>query len=230
MQNKEINLCTICARKGSKGVKNKNLQKIGGISLLERSIIQAINSRIFNKIVVTTDSNKVIELSQKYKIDFIISRSSKLSNDKTSKIDVIKDALLKTEERFGYKFDNIIDIDLTTPLRKIIDIKKAFKKFKINNLKNLLSVCEAKKNPYFNILEVKNKKIKLIKNFKNYKSRQDAPKVYEANSAIYIWKRNSLLSATKIIYPKTGLYVMPRIRSIDIDDNLDLLIVKKLFN
>lgn len=230
MQNKEINLCTICARKGSKGVKNKNLQKIGGISLLERSIIQAINSRIFNKIVVTTDSNKVIELSQKYKIDFIISRSSKLSNDKTSKIDVIKDALLKTEARFGYKFDNIIDIDLTTPLRKIIDIKKAFKKFKINNLKNLLSVCEAKKNPYFNILEVKNKKIKLIKNFKNYKSRQDAPKVYEANSAIYIWKRNSLLSATKIIYPKTGLYVMPRIRSIDIDDNLDLLIVKKLFN
>lgn len=230
MQNNEMNLCTICARAGSKGVKNKNLQKIGGISLLERSIIQAINSKIFSKIVVTTDSKRIIQLSKKYKIDFIILRTSRLANDKASKIDAIKDALLKTETHFGYKFDNIVDIDLTTPLRSITDIKKAFKKFKINNLTNLLSVCEAKKNPYFNILEVKNNQIKLIRNLKNYKSRQDAPKVYEANSAIYIWQRNFLLSANKIIYPKTGIYIMPRSRSIDIDDNLDLLIVKKLFN
>lgn len=228
MTNKEKNLCTICARGGSKGVKNKNLKKINGISLLERSINQAKKTKIFDKIVLSTDSNEIINLSKKLNIDFIIRRSKRLSNDKASKLDVIKDSLYKSEKNFNYKFDNIIDIDLTTPLREIKDIKNAFSYFKKNNYNNLLSVCKANKNPYFNIIEVRNNKTQLVKNTKNFTTRQSSPKVFEANSAIYIWKRNFLINSFKIVYPKTGLYIMPRERSIDIDDKFDLSLVKLL--
>ena len=230
MAKQKINLCTICARKGSKGVKNKNLKKINGLTLLEITIKQAIDTKLFNKIIVSTDSKKIESISKRYKIDLVIRRSNILANDSASKIDVIKDALIKSENHFGFKFDNIIDLDLTTPLRRVFHIKEAFNIFLKKNYNNLLSVCVSKKNPYFNILEIKNNKTQLVKANSQYTSRQKAPKTYEANSAIYIWKRLFLLKTNKVIYPKTGLYVMPRSSSIDIDDNLDLLIVKKIFN
>ncbi len=228
MKIKEKNLCTICARGGSKGVKDKNIKKINGVSLLERSINQAKKAKIFDKIVLSTDSKKIINLSKSLGVDYTFLRSTKLSNDKVSKIDVIKDSLNKSEKNFGYRFDNIIDIDLTTPLRQIKDIKNAFYNFKNNNYYNLISVCEAKKNPYFNIIEIKNNNTKLVKNIKHYTTRQSSPKVFDVNSAIYIWKRDFLIKSNKIVYPKTGIYIMPRERSIDIDDNFDLYLVKKL--
>ena len=129
MAKQKINLCTICARKGSKGVKNKNLKKINGLTLLEITIKQAIDSKLFNKIIVSTDSKKIESISKRYKIDLVIRRSKILANDSASKIDVIKDALIKSENHFGFKFDNIIDLDLTTPLRRVIHIKEAFNIF-----------------------------------------------------------------------------------------------------
>jgi len=229
MRNKNL-ICTICARSGSKGIKNKNLQLINGLTLLEITIIQAKKSKLFSKIIVSSDSKRVLQIAKNYDVDFVINRSSKLSGDKVSKIDVIKDAVNKTETYFNFIASSVMDIDLTTPLRTVKDIQSAYSLFLKNNFNNLLSVCESKKNPYFNLLEIKNNKTQLIKRNNIYNSRQVAPKVYEANSALYIWKRDFLFKASKIIYSKTGVYIMPRHRSIDIDDKLDLYMVKSIYN
>ena len=229
MRNKNL-ICTICARSGSKGIKNKNLQLINGLTLLEITIIQAKKSKLFSKIIVSSDSKRVLQIAKNYDVDFVINRSSKLSGDKVSKIDVIKDAVNKTETYFNFIASSVMDIDLTTPLRTVKDIQSAYSLFLKNNFNNLLSVCESKKNPYFNLLESKNNKTQLIKRNNIYNSRQVAPKVYEANSALYIWKRDFLFKASKIIYSKTGVYIMPRHRSIDIDDKLDLYMVKSIYN
>ena len=229
MRNKHL-ICTICARSGSKGIKNKNLQLINGLTLLEITIIQAKKSKLFSKIIVSSDSKRVLQIAKNYDVDFVINRSSKLSGDKVSKIDVIKDAVNKTETYFNFIASSVMDIDLTTPLRTVKDIQSAYSLFLKNNFNNLLSVCESKKNPYFNLLEIKNNKTQLIKRNNIYNSRQVAPKVYEANSALYIWKRDFLFKASKIIYPKMVVYIMPRHRSIDIDDKLDLYMVKSIYN
>lgn len=221
-------LCVICARKGSKGIKNKNLIKIKKKRLIDFTINHAIKSKVFSNIVVSTDS-KIIQkhVNSKDKLSWFL-RPKLLSTDKASKLDAIIHALLMSEERFGFKFDYVCDLDVTAPLRKISDIKKAFLKFKKNNYDVLFSVTDAKKNPYFNIVEKKTGQLNLIKKFKKkIVSRQQAPKVYEMNASFYFWKRNSILKK-KRFGKKVGFFEMPRYRSIDIDDNLDLEIVKKI--
>ena len=138
-------LCSICCRGGSKGLQNKNIKKINGLPLIAYSIKQAQRSKLFNKIVVSTDDKKISTISKKYDVDLIIKRGHKLSNSRSAKIPVIRDALLKSEIFFNCKFDYIVDLDVTSPLRLVSDIKKSMEKI-LKEKKNLLfSVSEAKK-------------------------------------------------------------------------------------
>tara|TARA_Y100001970_G_C14195113_1_gene837585 strand:+ start:838 stop:1527 length:690 start_codon:yes stop_codon:yes gene_type:complete len=222
-------LCTICGRGGSKGIKNKNLTKIKGKPLIYYSIKQAIKSKLFDEIVVSTDVHKIQKIAQRYGASSWFLREKKLASDKAAKLPVIKDSLKRSEKYFNKVFDYVIDLDISSPLRNIEDIRRAFKKFLKNNNDNLFSVYEAKKNPYFNMVEMKNNKILLSKNTKKfYTSRQTSPKVFSLNASIYIWKRERLLKSKTLIGKKTGIYEMPQERSIDIDSNLDLKIVKSL--
>lgn len=222
-------LCTICMRKGSKGVKNKHLRLINGKFLMQYTIEQAIRSKLFTNIVVSSDSKKIIGISKKLGIITTFLRAKKLSNDKAGKLDVIKNALNLSEEYFNKKFDIIFDLDVTSPLRKVSDIKNAYKLFLSENYKILISGCLAKKSPYFNQVEINKKDVRLVKNIKkNIVRRQDSPKVYDMNASIYIWRRDSLLNSDTLFTNNTGLYIMPENRSIDIDNEIDLKIVEHL--
>lgn len=225
-------LCTICARSGSKGVKNKNLKKINGIELVVRAIRQAKSIKQIEDIIISTDSDKIEKLAKKNGAISIGLRMKSLSGDRVPKIKVIRDALLRTEKKLNKKYDFIIDLDVSSPLRHLSDIKKAIKIFNQNNSDNLLTVCSARKNPYFNMLEYsKNgliRKVKILK--KVISSRQEAPKVYEMNASFYIWKRKILFSNKPFYRKKTTLFEMPFERSLDIDSNIDFKIVKYLLN
>ena len=143
----------------------------------------------------------------------------------------IKHAFLESEKFFGEKFDLCVDLDVTSPLRSIDDVKKSISKFISAKADVLFSVCEAKKTPYFNMVEFKNKQIKLVKKYKKFNPvrRQDAPKVYEMNASIYIFKRKFLLNNDQNLFTKkTSVYLMPQNRSIDIDNNFDFNLVKLL--
>ena len=235
MRNKIRVLCTVCARKGSKGLKNKNLRKLNSIPLITHTILHAKRSKLFSKIVISSDSQKIFKISRN-KVDLFINRPESLSRDKVSKIDVIKHALINTEKKLNTKFDIIVDLDVTSPLRKISDIKKSLKKFLNSNSSNLISVTKARKNPYFNqIIFKKNKPTLPCALKKNIINRQSAPKVYDLNASIYIWKRKALLTQKKLINHKTSTFLMPNSRSIDIDGLLEFKIVehilkKKLYN
>lgn len=214
-------LCTICARKNSKGLKNKNIKKLRGIPLISRTLLQAKKSKLFEDVVVSTDSEKIQFISKKLGINTWFLRPKSLSNDKTSKVPVILHALKQAEKFYKKRYDAIIDLDVTAPLRKISDIKKAYNKFKKNNFDIIISVCKSKKNPYFNMIEIKKEKIRLIKKGKKINSRQNAPTVYDINASIYIWTRKALINKKSFFSKNTGIYVMPRERSVDIDDNDD---------
>ena len=155
-------LCTICMRGNSKGIKNKNLKMINGKPLLFYTISKAIKSNIFDEIVVSSDSKRILLASKKFGVRNLIKRPKKLSNDSSGKIPAIKHALLLTQKKLNKNFDYVIDLDVTSPLRTVDDIKKSFYKFKKKNADNLVSVCISRKNPYFNIIEKKNSTIKLI--------------------------------------------------------------------
>ena len=234
-------LCTICARGGSKGLSNKALRKINGKPLISFTIKQALKSKIFDEVIVSTDSKIIQKVAKNYGAKSWFLRPSKFSDDKSSKLLAIRHALIEAETYFNKNFNICIDLDITAPLRNINDIKNALKKFKKLKPSNMISVCIAKKNPYFNMVEKNKKKIKLIKYKKNSNKfsrsftsdfqivrRQDAPEVFEMNASIYIFGRNFLVHKEKLLNNKTEMFVMPRVRSIDIDDIFDLNLVKLL--
>ena len=221
-------LCTICARKGSKGLKNKNILKIKGKPLIEYTLLTSINSKCFDNISVSSDINFPIKFKNKYKQLYFHKRVKKLSGDRIGKIAVIRNLLEESERYHKTKYDIVVDLDITSPLRKEIDIKRALKTFVDNNYNNLITITESKKNPYFNMIEIKNNKPNLIKKGKIYLSRQTAPKTYDMNASIYIWKREYLIKNNNLLNKKTGFYIMPRFRSIDIDDELDFFVSKQI--
>jgi CMP-N,N'-diacetyllegionaminic acid synthase len=214
-------------RGGSKGIKNKNLLKILGRDLMFYTINCAKKSKIFKKIVVTSDCKKILNVAKKYNLDNYILRSKKLANDKISKHQSIIDAVKKTEKIFNMKFDYIFDLDVSAPLREPYDIVKAYKKILKEKKKNLITVVKSRRNPYFNMIEKKNSNPVLCKKSSiAITSRQQAPQVFDMNSSIYIWKRNYLFQQKKTIGKNTSIYLMKSRTSFDIDNYLDLEIVK----
>tara|TARA_B100000795_G_C22606611_1_gene363380 strand:+ start:68 stop:772 length:705 start_codon:yes stop_codon:yes gene_type:complete len=221
-------LCTICARKGSKGLKNKNVLKLLGKPIIHHTLDQAKKIKSITKIVISSNSNKILDASKK-KVDYQIKRPETLSDDYSSKVDAIKHALLMSEKKFGIIFDTVIDLDVTSPLRSISDIKRALNVFFKKKPGNLVSGHEGRRNPYFNQVMHKSGYLDLVcKSKKRIVRRQDAPKIYDLNASIYIWKRKSLLLSKKLINKKTIFFQMPYARSIDIDDKLDFILVKHI--
>ena len=223
-------LCTICARGGWKGLKNKNFKDLNSKPLIYHTILQAKKSKIFDKIVVSSDSNKILLLSKKFKVDYLIKRPKKLANDHCGKIDVIKHALIETEKKYQNKFDLIFDLDVTSPLRLVKDIRQALEKILKSNSSNLVSGTKSRKNPYFNQVMLKNNRLSIpCRSRGKIFSRQKAPKVFDLNASIYIWRRNALIKEKNLINKKTLLYEMPDSRSIDIDNMFDFKLVQFIF-
>ncbi len=222
------NLCTICARSGSKGVPNKNIKKIAGKPLIQHTIEQAKKSKIFSDIIVSSDCKKILKIAEKLGVH-TLKRTNQLSKDFVGKVDVIRDAALKAQKMLDKKFDNVIDLDVTSPLRQVSDIHNSFKKFQNGNYQNLITGCVARKNPYFNMIEIKKNVLSISKRTdKKIYSRQKSPQVFEMNASIYIWKNKALMNKSNLVTSNTAFYEMPEERSIDIDTMLDWKIVSFL--
>ncbi|MGB5920479.1 cytidylyltransferase domain-containing protein [Arcobacter sp.] len=223
-------LCTICVRGGSKGVKNKNIKELNGKPLIAYTIEQAKASGLFEHIVTSTDSDDIAHVAKQYGAEVFFKRSAEMASDTAGKLDVIKDAFVRSEEYYNRKFDYLIDLDATAPLRDVEDIVNSFKQFKKNNNDNLITAMPSRRSPYFNLVEQdKDGKVYLSKKLDSaVVRRQDAPKSYDMNASIYIWKRDIILNAKSLFLEDTGLYVMPEERSIDIDNELDFKFVEFL--
>ena len=223
-------LCTICMRGGSQGVKNKHTKLINGKPLMYYTIKQAVKSKIFDHIVVSTDSKKILKMAKFYGAEGWFLRPKKLASDMSPKVPAIKHALVQTEKLYNKKFETIFDLEATSPLRKIEDILKAHKLFVKKKANMLISGCKSKKkNPYYNMFEIVNNKLKQSKKLKkNIYRRQDAPTTYHTNGSFFIWDRKSLINFKSFSIKKTVFYEMPENRSIDIDDKLDFQIVELL--
>lgn len=190
-------LITICGRAGSKGVKNKNMRDFLGHPLIKYTIAAAYlfienNSGYNADICVNSDSEELLGMVGNYDME-CIKRPPELAQDASPKVPVIRYSLNYMEDKMKTKYDYIIDLDITSPLRKLQDIENALSKTIIENTCDVVfSVVKSRRNPYFNMVENKDNKIqKVIKS--NFLTRQQAPAVYDMNASIYCYKRDSLL-------------------------------------
>lgn len=223
-------LCTICARGGSKGVKGKNVRMLFGKPLIAHSIEQARASGFFEAIAVSSDSDSILKISREWGVDYLIKRPDELATDQAAKLPVIRHCVSEVERQTGCRFDTVVDLDATSPLRSIEDIHNAVALLEESGAGNVITAMPSRRSPYFNLVELNdNGVVELSKPLKTAViRRQDAPKCYDMNASIYVWKRNVLFSAETLFSADTKLYVMPEERSHDIDSELDFEIVRML--
>jgi len=220
-------LGTICARGGSKGVKDKNIRELAGKPLIAHTIEYFKKWGKANRIVCSTDSEKIANIARQFGAEIPCMRPKELATDNAFKLHVIQHIVKFCEEQDG-KYDIIVDLDPTAPLRKQKFLDEALKKFLESNANNLYSVCRARKNPYFNMVELDENGYAHLCKKSNVVRRQDAATVYELNASIYIYNRDFLLHTNTLHSDKTIIYEMPDIASIDIDSEIDFLFVEFL--
>ncbi len=223
-------LCTICARGGSKGVKGKNVRLLLGKPLVAHSIEQARASGLFDVLAVSSDSDEILEVARAWGCDYLIKRPDELATDHTAKLPVIRHCVAEVERLYGGEFDTLVDLDATSPLRLPADIVGAVRLLETSGSGNLLTAMPARRSPYFNLVEVDSAgMVHLSKPLGSaVVRRQDAPKCYDLNASIYVWRRPVLFGRPGLFNADTRLYVMPEERSIDIDSELDFQFVEYL--
>lgn len=216
------NLCTICMRGGSKGVPSKNIREMHGKPLMGHTICQAIKSGLFEHIVVSTDSKKIASTAKKFGAESWFLRPAHMATNNAPKLPVIRHAFMESEKQYGLKFDVLVDLDATSPLRHVEDISMAYRQFIEEGADILITASPSRKNPYFNMVERVNGHLRIVKELdKMPVRRQDAPQVFDMNASIYIWKRQALLENDTLFTDRTSLYIMPEQRSVDIDTEMD---------
>ena len=224
-------LCTICARGGSQGVKNKNIISLCGKPLIAHSILQAKESTLFDYIAVSSDSKKIRDIALKWGADFVVERPAELATATAAKLPAIQHVVCEIEYKMNIQFDIVLDLDATSPLRTVQDVTESFHLF-VNNksASNLITGSPARRSPYFNLVEMnENGFVALSKKIEvPVLRRQDSPACYDLNASIYIWRRDFLFQHSTVISDKTLFFTMPEERSVDIDSPLDLKIVKLL--
>ena len=222
------NIAIITARSGSKGIKDKNIKLLNGKPLMAYTIEAAIKSKMFDEIMVSTDSKKYADIAKQYGAKVPFMRSSELSNDTASSWDVVRDVLNKYKEA-GKEFDTIALLQPTSPLRTAKDIIDGYTIMNDKSANAVIGVCEVDHSPlWMNTLPKDNS----MKDFINPKfvglPRQKLDKYYRINGALYVIKTDFLLNTHNIYKEKSYALIMDNEKSIDIDSEIDFKIAEIL--
>lgn len=229
-------LFTICGRAGSKGLKNKNLRELNGIPLVYYSlfVIKLYCDKYRNdKVVVAlnTDSEELVELVMKQTYIpgiQIIKRKAELADDTTPKVSVIQSTYQQCKSYIN--FDVIVDLDVTSPLRRLCDVECAIQKILQDRQCDVaFSVVPSRRSPYFNMVEKRGNYYQKICRT-DFTVRQQSPATYELNASIYAYNPNFLekeIDKTLLEY-NCAIIEMPDYLVLDIDSEKDLWLMKEI--
>lgn len=216
------NIAIILARKGSKGIPNKNLVHIHGTSLLARTILVAKESGIFDSIVVSTDGESIAEEAKKYGAEVVI-RPAELATDSASSISGVLHVLDCLELNTGVS----CLLQPTSPLRQSKHIKEAYALFMNQRQGAVVSATMGEYHPYKLLIE-ENNHYYPVHNLRDLESpRQILPKAYRPNGAIYFNRVEDLIMQKCFFIEPINLYLMNKEDSIDIDHLSDLIIAEQ---
>jgi CMP-N,N'-diacetyllegionaminic acid synthase len=225
-------LITICARGGSQGVKDKNIRPLLGRPLIAHSIDAALRWGRADRVVVSTDSEDVARVSRACGAETPFMRPASLAGGNVPKMAVVRHALHQIEQGTDKRYEVVVDLDVTAPLRHVSDVENAFTLLTTRRPLTVFSVVHARKNPYYNVVEADSEGfVHVVKEFGSaITSRQIAPPVYDMNASIHVYTREYLLDERNwhVCSPRSLPYVMEDLAAVDIDTELDLSYVEFL--
>lgn len=217
-------IAIIPARRGSRGIKNKNIIKIKGKKMIEYSLFSSSKCKKIDKVFLTSNDEKILKLSKKYKKIETLKRNEILSTSVALISDVIIDALKRIVKKYP-KVNHFILLQPTSPQRTFKDIENAIKFYEKNNYKNLISVSEPINSPY-ELIFLNQKNHSLVINRKKQLNRQSYKKSFFVNGSIFIGSIKKFLKKKKFLDKNSVFFKMEKKHSIDINDNFDKQLIK----
>jgi N-acylneuraminate cytidylyltransferase len=203
----------IPARSGSKGLPNKNIKLLKGKPLLAWTIEEALSSKYLEQVIVSTDSSEIAQIAINYGALVPFLRPKNLATDESPTVDTVLDLIKKLPN-----YDYVVLLQPTSPLRTIEDIDSAIDIMKTAKAKALVSVCESDESPYWMYkMNANNILSPLVEATESISRRQDLPKSYTVNGAIYVAHTDYLLKNKSFFGAETLGYVMEKEKSFDID-------------
>lgn len=216
-------LALIPARGGSKGIPRKNIKELCGKPLIAWSIEIAHESDSVDKVVVSTDDEEIAEIALNYGAEVPFLRPLELAQDETPGIDPVLHALNKLP-----KFDMLLLLQPTSPLRTASDIDGIIKMCRENQAPAAVSICESSKHPNWMFYCGEDGTMSQYMDIPIATRRQDLPKIYTVNGALYLAKTKWLKQNKSFFSADTLGYKMPSDRSMDIDSCFDWEVVEFL--
>ena len=220
-------LFVIPARGGSKGIPHKNIKLLGGKPLIGYSVDVARQFADDADICVSTDDEEIASVVRSMGLEVPFMRPAELATDKSGTYEVLLHALDFYRSK-GVEYDVLVLLQPTSPFRKAEDVKAALDMYS-PDIDMVVTVKEASSNPYYNCYEKdENGFLAISKGDGKFTRRQDAPKVWEYNGAVYVINVASLRKMTLGEFRRRRMSVMDSVRSVDLDTEIDWLIAEKL--
>lgn len=214
------NFCVVFARGGSKGIPNKNIRDFCGSPLIVHTIKFCQAAEIFDRIIVSTDSEEIATISEAAGAEIPFIRPSHLASETASEFSAWKHCanfLIDNCDAEGG--DLFCSLPATAPLRNKQDVCNGIAEFKSNNSDIVLSVTESSRSPYFNMLKsTKDGYETVCRTNQSVTRRQDVPATYDIATVGYFTSFNYVLNAKSLMSGKVGVFMVPKLRAIDIDD------------
>lgn len=232
-------LFTICARAGSKGIKNKNIKDFLGYSLsfYTISVIDLYIKKHKEKnciIALNTDSLELIDIiNNKINLDIeIVKRKSSLGKDDTPKVDVIRNTYKEIKKQKNIDFDIVVDLDITSPLRTLKDLENLIETKEKTNYNIVYSVTNSRRNPYFNMVQKTDEGYKRVLK-SDFNCRQEAPEIFDMNASLYAYEKEFIVGNKNLFDEKAEVIKMLDTGILDLDHKNDFefmqVIAKYLF-
>ena len=224
----QLTVAIVPARGGSKGVKNKNIRRLQGRPLIEHTLRAARRSKLIDKVVVSTDSPRIRRIAEGCGGMVPFLRPKALARDRTPGISPIIHAVDWLETNLGWDIATVVVLQPTSPLRLSSDIDGAIRLLARKKAQAVCSVSQVTEHPHW--MKKMNKGGKLTNYIKSKvsTSRQDLPKLFRLNGAVYVIRKKRLERAKTLSPPGTLGFAMPIERSVDIDTLLDFKVAEAL--
>lgn len=218
---KKTILAIIPARGGSKSIFRKNIRMVGGKPLIAWTILASLRSKHITKTIVSSEDDEILKISKRFGADILI-RPGKYAKDSTPIPPVISDCLAQLDKQ-KEKFDVLILLQPTSPLRDFRDIDSAIELFLKEKATALISGYEPDKSPLKAfVINRKGLLEGLVDRAAPFMNRQQLPPAFYANGAIYIINVKNFLATKNLLTSKTIPFIMPLGKSIDIDSLEDI--------
>lgn len=214
----------IFARGGSKGVPNKNLRQVGGMSLIERSVLQALEIKGISRVFCSTDSERIAQEAQKSGAEVPWLRPAELAQDSSKEWDSWVHLVKWLHSNETYP-EYLVTVPCVAPLRTVDDLNKCVELATTSGADVVMAVADSYKNPWFNMVTVDptNAEARLVNEPpQRINNRQEAPVVYDVSTVTFIIKCSFLLSSTSIYDGDTRAIILPKSHCVDIDTEDDI--------